>query len=289
MLFDKLSVTNIELSTARIEFQETNSNLKQELTATRNELSATKHELSTTKIDLAVIRNEFEAKNTTVKKELTITRNELQETKRKFLKLLKEDVNTCATISREVASATAATTVITPSNCSMTINSLLREVSDPRGGTQRLLNSKDQTQTTRLYQKNVNRLFGLMKNGQFYYLNEDECFFKLHLRRNSQAFYIYLAEDLQRFRTDPENVFTNENIVLKDSSCDVIRFLSTCYYLFVSIRNFKCEDSKCFLVDTKQSENNLLMKYGLHGNENIEWNEYNDVKGCVIFYFTKQK
>ena len=45
---------------------------------------------------------------------------------------------------------------------------------------------------------------------------------------------------------------------------------------------------KDMMIDTKQSENNRLMKYGVNGNI-IGWNEYKDSNNYVILYFIKKK
>ena len=116
-----------------------------------------------------------------------------------------------------------------------------------------------------------------MTIGQLYFLNEEECFFKIRLQKNHQSLFIYLVENIARHRNNGSNVFVNEDIVLE--GC-----LS--YYLYVSIRKHDEKNSKCFLIDTKRSGNNRLLKYGGYGN--IGWNDYKDCNDCVIFYFTKK-
>jgi len=143
------------------------------------------------------------------------------------------------------------------------------------------LNQPRATQSS--YRQNVKRMSELMKNGELYFLNEDECFFKLKLQRNRQSLRIYLVEDLTRHRNDPINEFENEDIVLMDLSCY--------YYLYVSIRKHDEKNSKCFLIDTKQSGNNRSMVYSggcNYGWDDYEWNNYKDENDYVIFYFTKK-
>jgi len=117
-----------------------------------------------------------------------------------------------------------------------------------------------------------------MMNGQLYYLNEDECFFKLKLKKNDQSLYIRLTEDLTCYRYHKRNEFENEDIALMDYSC---------YHLHVSIRKYDDNNSKCFLIDTKRSGNNRLLVYG-YGDKNVGWNDYKDANDCVLFYFTKK-
>ena len=129
------------------------------------------------------------------------------------------------------------------------------------------------------YCNNVKCMSELMKIGQLYFLNEEECFFKLHLQVNHQELYISLVEDLTRYRNDEYNVFENEDIVLRDCSW------SSWYNLCVSIRKHDEKDSKGFLIDTKRSGNNRLLEYD---GDNIGWNEYKDFNDCLLFYFTKK-
>ena len=143
----------------------------------------------------------------------------------------------------------------------------------------------NQRQATRSsYLENVKRMFGLMRNGELHYLNEDACFFKLHLQKNKRTLRIYLVENIfrLRYRNDELNVFENEDIVLRDRSS----WLS-CYSLFVSIRKHDQKISKGFLIDTKRSGNNRLLEYGGGRDKNIGWIDYKDCNDCVLFYFTK--
>ena len=55
-----------------------------------------------------------------------------------------------------------------------------------------------------------------MTIGQLYFLNEEECFFKIRLQKNHQELYISLVKDIARERNHEYNVFVNEDIVLKD-------------------------------------------------------------------------
>ena len=121
-----------------------------------------------------------------------------------------------------------------------------------------------------------------MTIGQLYFLNEEECFFKIRLQKNYQTLSIFLVEDIARRRNDKRNVFENEDIVLKDCWY---------YHLCVSIRKHDEENSKCFLIDTKQSGNSRLLEYDGYsdfGDVNYGWNDYKDCNDCVLFYFTKK-
>ena len=129
------------------------------------------------------------------------------------------------------------------------------------------------------YCNNVKRMSELMKIGQLYFLNEEECFFKIRLQKNCQYLYIFLEKDIADHRNNRINVFENEDIVLQDCSS------SSWYHLYVSIRKHDETNSKGFLIDTKRSGNNRLLEYG-YGN--VGWNEYKDFNDCLLFYFTKK-
>ena len=122
------------------------------------------------------------------------------------------------------------------------------------------------------YCNNVKHMSELMKIGQLYYLNEEECFFKIRLQKNHQYLFISPVEDITRYRNNEY-----KDIVLRD--------WSSLYDLFVSIRKHDQKNSKGFLIDTKRNGNNRLLKYG---DGNIGWNEYKDFNDCVLFYFTKK-
>ena len=73
----------------------------------------------------------------------------------------------------------------------------------------------------------------LMTIGQLYFMNEEECFFKLRLQKNHLELYIRLVEDIARLRNDEFNVFVNEDIVFVVLMiCDV----------------FSKKDAKCLMV-----------------------------------------
>ena len=63
--------------------------------------------------------------------------------------------------------------------------------------------------------------------------------------------------------------------------------LSWYYKLVVSIRNYDERNTKCFLIDTKQSGRNRSLQYGYDYND-IELNNFKDVNGHVMFYFIKK-
>ena len=121
-----------------------------------------------------------------------------------------------------------------------------------------------------------------MTIGRLYFLNKEECFFKIRLQKNHQELYICLVKDIAHYRNHEFNVFEYEDIVLKDywSSFDW-------YHLCVSIRKHDEKNSKGFMIDTKRSANNRLLEYG-YGVGNVGWNDYKDCNDCVLFYFTKK-
>ena len=291
MLFDKLSTTSNDLSTTRNElqvtrnelqasrnehstacneFQKTNTKLEQNLSATRNELSATKNDLSATK------------------NELSATRNELSSTKTELLQL-KKDFSTRFTPTR-ILSPTA--TLSTPTHQSAT-----PQATKPRSNAtatppkkiegiiplmEKVVRPNQPRVTQSSYCNNVKHMSDLMKIGQLYFLNEEECFFKLRLQINYQKLFIELLENITRHRNYKFKVFESEDIVLRD-------YWSSCYDLYVSIRKHDEENSKCFMIDTKRSGNNLLLEYGYgYGDGNVGWNDYKDCNDCVLFYFTKK-
>lgn len=55
----------------------------------------------------------------------------------------------------------------------------------------------------------------------------------------------------------------------------------------MSIKKYDEDNSKCFLIDTKNTKNNQLMKYGLNVNYNIKLNNYK-VGNDEIIYFIKK-
>ena len=192
MLFDKLSTTNIELSETRNElqvtrnelaifrneFQETNLKLNQELSATPNKLQATRDQLSATQNQLASTCREQES-----------TRNELTQ--------LKKDISTRSTLPKHqtVPRAAKQPTPRKPSSATIPRKQLATLPRDKIATTLTkptveeeiiLLMSEvlrpNQRQTTQSsYCENVKRMFELMREGKLYFLNEEECFFKLQL------------------------------------------------------------------------------------------------------------
>ena len=111
-------------------------------------------------------------------------------------------------------------------------------------------------------------------------MNEEECFIKIRLQKNHRTLRIHLVKNITHHRNNKRNVFENEDIVLRDLSP-----WSWHYDLFVSIRKHDEENSKGFMIDTKRSGNNRLLKY--RGDGNV-WNDYKYCNDCVLFYFTKK-
>jgi len=251
------------------------------LTVTRNELPATKNDPTFTQNELIAKRDELSSTTGWNHPQLGSTRTELRETNDKLEKAtnelvdLKKSLSTHAPTHQAVSTTTPpaakprSNPTATPPKVEEIIPSLMIKVVRP---------SQPQTAQSS-YCANVKRMSELMMNGQLYYLNEDECFFKLKLKQNHQSLYIYLVEDITGYRNNSYNVFEflNEDIVLW--------ICSSYYRLYVSIRKHDQKNSKCFLIDTKQSGNNLLMGYG---GENVGWNDYKDANDCVLFYFTKK-
>ena len=267
LLFDKLSATNIDLSTTRNELQ-----------ATRNELQVSRNELSTACNKFQKTNTKLGQKLSATKNELSSTRNELRETNSKLEKAttellqLKNNLSTRSTPTHQSATPQAtkrrSNATATPPKQIEEIIPLMEEVVRP--------NQPRVTQSS--YCNNVKHMSELMTIGQLYFMNEEECFFKIRLQKNNQYLRIYLVEDIARYRNDEYNVFEYEDIVL--GVC------SSCYVLFVSIRKHDQKNSKGFLIDTKRSGNNRLLEYG--DDYNIGWNEYKDFNDCLLFYFTKK-
>ena len=134
-------------------------------------------------------------------------------------------------------------------------------------------------QQQKSYSTKIEQVFNNIKVGQIHYLNEGEYFFKLELKRNHRFLYIHLDKDLTQHRKEPNNVFSNKNIVLWGGL--------TSYHLYVSIRRLDEKNSKCFLIDKSHSGNNLFMTYDF-GNRIFEWDRYKDRNDEVIFHFTKE-
>ena len=283
MLFDKLSTTNIDLSTTRNELQVT----RNELQVSRNELSTACNEfrktntkleqnLSTTRNDLSATRNDLSA----TKNELSSTRNELRETNSKLEKAttellqLKNNLSTRSTPTHQSATPQATKRRSNPTAPPKQIEGIIPLM-------EKVVRPNQPRATQSSYCNNVKRMSELMKIGQLYFLNEEECFFKLHLQVNYQSLRIRLVEDLTDYRNDENSVFENEDIVLLDWS-------PSWYVLFVSIRKHDEKNSKGFLIDTKRSANNRLLEYDGYGDVNVGWNDYKDCNNCLLFYFTKK-
>ena len=282
MLFDKLSTTNIDLSATRNELQVTRNELqatRNELQATRNELQVTRNELSTACNELRKTNTKFEQNLSATKDELSATKNDLSATKNELsstkteLLQLKKDFSTRSTPTHQSATPQAtkhrSNATATPPKKIEEIIPLMEEVVRP--------NQPPATQLS--YCNNVKHMSELMTMGQLYFLNEEECFFKIRLQKNYRPLRISLVKDITRHRNNELNVFENEDIVLWD--------WSSWYSLFVSIRKHDETNSKGFLIDTKRSGNNRLLGYGFGGN-NIGWKEYKDFNDCLLFYFTKK-
>ena len=207
-----------------------------------------KNQLATTKNELDATCTNLQETTVKLQNELSSTNNKLRETNMKLEKNAKE-------LKEDL------------SNRAPTLQEVMKEVVHP-----------NQTTTPASYQQNVNRLFELMDHAQVYNINEDECLLKLRLQRNYESLYIYLVEDVTECRNHSRTVFENEDIVLLDGS--------TWCLVFVTIRKYDDDNSKCFLVDTKQTDNNQLMEYRSY-NRNIEWNKYKNGNDVIIFYFKK--
>ena len=74
-----------------------------------------------------------------------------------------------------------------------------------------VLRSNQPRATQSSYRENIKRMFELMKNGELYFLNEDECFFKLRIQQqNNRELRIFFAGNITRFRNNQLlNVFEN--------------------------------------------------------------------------------
>jgi len=275
LLFDKLSATNIELAFVRKEFQET----KQELSETRNKLFATQNELAATRREQKSTRNELVQIKEVISKLATPKHQTV-------LRAAKQPTTTqliATPPSRTIATPPSRPIPTLPTRpIPTTTQPIPTPPTQPTVEEETILlmsevlrlNQPRATQSS--YRENVKRMSELMKNGELHNLSEDECFFKLKLKRNCQSLYIFLVEDLTGIRNHPHNEFANEDIVLQD--------WFSFYRLYVSIRKYDKKNSKCFLVDTKRSGNNRLLVYG----ENVGWNDYKDENDYVIFYFTKK-
>ena len=260
----------------------TNTKLEQSLSATRNDFSATKNDLTATRNDLSATKNDLIATQnelSATKDHLSSTRTELRETNSKLEKAvtellqLKKNFSTCSTPTQQSATPQATkprpNPTSAPPNKVEEIIPLMEEVVRP--------NQPGATQS--IYCNNVKRMSKLMTIGQLYYLNEKECFFKLRLQQNYRTLFIRLVKDLADYRNNKNNEFENEDIVLWDSS-------SWYYALYVSIRKHDVNNSKGFMIDTKRSENNRLLKYGYNDNNGL--NDYKDSNDCVFFLFNKE-
>ena len=284
MLFDDLSSTKNQLIDTNNELSTT----KNDLSATKNQLIATNNELSTTKNELSATKNELSA----TRDDLLSTKTKLRETNVKLDKAtneiveLRKIVSTRSPTHQSTSLATKLQVQTTPSPPSRMLSPL--PATKPRSKPtatpveeiiplmEKVVRPNQPRATQSSYCNNVKHMSELMKIGQLYFMNEEECFFKIRLQKNHQYLRISLEKDIARRRNHENNVFENEDIVFWD--------WSSCYYLYVSIRKHDEKNSKGFLIDTKRTGNNRLLKY----DGNIGWNEYKDFNDCLLFYFTKK-
>ena len=135
-----------------------------------------------------------------------------------------------------------------------------------------------------LYEEKLQHVFESVENGVVQHISEKECFFKLRLEKNNQFFFIDYCDDVKGFR-NTKTVFTNDVICLNNVAlywCD----------LYVNIENYGTDNSDCFLIDTKKSGKNRLLKfsysYGFGDNEQIDWEVYENNQEESLFYFKKK-
>ena len=126
------------------------------------------------------------------------------------------------------------------------------------------------------YAEKLQRVLNEINNGQLFYINDNECFFKLRLKRNRRYFNIFHRDDVTRYRGE-KTKFTNDVVVLHDGS--------SCSGLYVAIEKYDEKNCRCYLVNAKECGKNRLLEYD--GNLNIRWELYKNKNNDVIFYFKK--
>ena len=131
--------------------------------------------------------------------------------------------------------------------------------------------------TRRTYAEKIHRVFNEIDEGQLFHINDNECFFKLRIRRNYRRFYITHVDDVTGYRYE-DTEFTNDVVVLNDGwSCD----------LYVAIEKYDRMNCRSYVINVKECGKNRLLKHG-GCNEDIRWELYKYGNNEVIFYFKKK-
>ena len=222
---------------------------------TENELQLTKEQLLITTRIVEETRNEL----IKTKKELDCVKEEMKQKEEKIEErcVVKPNPATVPLLKAEVKI--------------VNVVRLLGELVQP--------NPSQTTQQT--YAEKIQRVFNEIDEGQFFHINDNECFFKLRIQRNYRWFYINHVDDITGYRNE-DTKFRNDVIVLQDCGS------SWGYYLNVAIEKYDEKNCRSYVVNVKECGKNHLLKCGYNWNVDIRWELYKNKNDEVIFYFNKK-
>ena len=137
--------------------------------------------------------------------------------------------------------------------------------------------SRTTQQTQQTYAEKLHLVFNEIDEGQLFHINDNECFFKLQLRRNHQKFYINHVDGVTGYRNNFTK-FANDVVVLDN--------IGLGYSLRVAIEKYDDVNCRSYVINVKECGKNHLLKHGGYKND-IRWELYKYGNNEVIFYFKK--
>ena len=244
---------------------------------TENELQLTKEQLLTTTKIAQKTENELQLMKEQLLTTTRIaeeTRNELIKTKELESDRVKEQMKQKKEKIEEkcvVKSNPATTHKVSLLKAEVKVVDVVRLMGE-------LVQSNPPQTTRQTYAEKLQLVFNEIDEGQLFHINDNECFFKLRIRRNDRRFHIYHVDDVTRCRNNLTK-FTNDVVTLDD-------YLS-CYGLHVAIEKYDVKNCRSYVINVKECRENRLLKYG-DRNVDIRWELYKNKNDDVIFYFNKK-
>ena len=229
---------------------------------TENELQVTKEQLLTTTRIAEETRNEL----IKTKEELDILKEEMKQKKEKIEERCVAKPNPATT--HKVSSLKAEVKVVD-------VVRLMGELVQP--------NPPRTTQQT--YAEKLQRVFNEINEGQLFHINDNECFFKLRLRRNHRGFYIFNRDDVRHYRNNLTK-FINDIVALEDCSWLVVRLWGSHLHVAIEKYDEELKNCRCYVINVKECGKNRLLKHD-DDNDDIRWELYKNKNDDVIFYFNK--
>ena len=127
------------------------------------------------------------------------------------------------------------------------------------------------------YAEKLQLVFNEIDEGQLFHINDNECFFKLRIRRNHQLFYINHVDDVTRYRNN-KTIFTNDVVALNVGG----------FQLVVAIEKYDEKNCRSYVINVKECGKNHLLEHDGDCNVDIKWELYKNKNDEVIFYFNKK-